>query len=530
MTPIPPLSLLRQGFDAAGFHWADCARRRGERRQRKNTRRKSGDCRRRGQRRSPIERRVRPGPGLPPDDLTRAASSLPAPAGPTDRRRLPRCNNLLLFPQDRERLWQQRRQAMGCGVRWGAYRRFEDAGSHVVEHRIACRTTCGTRGCPDCMRRRRDRVAARAAMDAGVFVTLTVSSNVMSCRDAWLSVGEWVSALCQSMRRVVREEGQRTIDVRPESQEDALASWVSGGIERRPPGPLQYSWVVEPHNSGWPHIHMLIGADRISVEWLRPEWQRIVGDEAANVDITPVDDAAGAIRYLTAYVTKARLTLDILAVMHRKRIFGTTMPVSVPRVVQWSEDETTTPDEAARQVRDPRMWGVNEGWRVDDSSHAGCAWWARSRRWEDVAIEMPARRVVSDGPFIFDAIAKLPAALRRLADPDAFVGRVLDVVHSGAGPASRLVPLVPDIERAPYAGRPGDGGVSFKPREWLINQATLAPQPRPNPPALAAVQSCHRDRCDCEDWRQGHLDGLAPICRHPESEPWNEARARRWAL
>lgn len=421
------------GVTEDGYYWIDSRRRRADRRRSKVRRDKGPDGRRVGERRSPRERRIRPGSSGILDAARVKSSAKADTSGPADRRRLPRSPLLVLHPKDRETLHAQRRAALSCGTRFAAFRRFEDAGSHAVEHRMAVRTSCGTRGCPDCMQDRRERIGYRAMFPAAIFATFTVSSAEWSCRDAWIQVGEWVSKLAQRIRQTARKPHQTVLRKTLAAQQLALENWIEGGTHRRGPGPVQYAWVVEPHASGWPHVHVLFGLDWIDYNWLRAEWKKIVRTERANVHCERVFEVEGACRYLTEYISKSILTLDILAVMHRRRIFGTTIPKVIDRIATWSREEETHADDAFRQASRPEDWGVNDGWKVDPSSYSGCALWSRTVSWQEIAQRLPTRRIVDDGPFVYDAVATLPPALRRLFDSAAFVGRTLDVTRSPQG-------------------------------------------------------------------------------------------------
>jgi hypothetical protein len=236
------------------------------------------------------------------------------------------------------------------------------------------------------------------------------------------------------MQRVrQRSRGKRCDELRKnlDANELAITNWETGGTHRRPPGPIQYAWVVEPHASGWPHIHLLIGVEYIDYNWLRDEWRKIVRTQSANVHCERVHDVEGACRYLSKYISKSVLTLDILAVMHRRRIFGTTIPTVVDKVAMWSVEKETHSDTAYHQAHCPRTWGINEGWQLHPESYTGCTVWSRSLEWSAIAKMLPERRILQEGPFVFDALSTLPPALARLLDPGAFLGRSVDIRRVG---------------------------------------------------------------------------------------------------
>lgn len=74
-------------------------------------------------------------------------------------------------------------------------------------------------------------------------------------------------------------------------------------IARRWPGEkMPFLAVFEKHKSGWPHLHLLIRARFIPVNWLREVWTEITG--SWNVNIRKIETVGQAAYYCAKYIGK----------------------------------------------------------------------------------------------------------------------------------------------------------------------------------------------------------------------------------
>jgi len=64
-----------------------------------------------------------------------------------------------------------------------------------------------------------------------------------------------------------------------------------------------YFYVIERHDSGEPHMHVLTRMPYIPQAWLSEQWEEITG--ASNVWIEQIKNPLRAMRYITKYLTKA---------------------------------------------------------------------------------------------------------------------------------------------------------------------------------------------------------------------------------
>jgi len=88
---------------------------------------------------------------------------------------------------------------------------------------------------------------------------------------------------------------------------------------------LEYAWVLEPHKSLYPHLHLtsnLLWIDRR--EWMA-KWREITGQDVQHLDVKRVHSTDGICYYIAKYVSKARLTPEILAIMFRRRLWASTL-------------------------------------------------------------------------------------------------------------------------------------------------------------------------------------------------------------
>lgn len=75
-------------------------------------------------------------------------------------------------------------------------------------------------------------------------------------------------------------------------------------LHRRLGRAVEFIGVVEPHRSGWPHVHVLLGA-YVPQGWLADAWRGVGGGRV--VDIRASKSLEKPARYLSKYLTKEML-------------------------------------------------------------------------------------------------------------------------------------------------------------------------------------------------------------------------------
>jgi hypothetical protein len=222
---------------------------------------------------------------------------------PVERRVRPRAASIALSPTERRSAHDLLERAAVCGSQCAVLsRQTVTGGSREV---MVMRMGCHARSCDRCMVRIREGHRSRVIGPWQQLLTLGVPSGEVTARVAWgeihRSIGKFVHYLRDSLR-----DGSN--DVR-----------VAGG------GKLEYAWVIEAHESGYPHVHMAH-----NLEWLDRgaairAWARATGLGVRGIHQERVRDKSGTSRYLVKYMTKARLTLDVLVLLAGKHLIGSTI-------------------------------------------------------------------------------------------------------------------------------------------------------------------------------------------------------------
>lgn len=121
---------------------------------------------------------------------------------------------------------------------------------------------------------------------------------------------------------------------------------------------LPFFVVVEEHQSGEPHFHVLLRAPYIPQKWLSAQWEQLTG--ARIVDIRPIRDARHAMFYVSKYLSK------------KPARFGTTKRFWHSRDWKIASDE---PQEERKTFSDPKLLKylslvtyrqvlISDGWTV----------------------------------------------------------------------------------------------------------------------------------------------------------------------
>jgi hypothetical protein len=215
-----------------------------------------------------------------------------------------RCSALVLNPEDRERAHWLIEARDRCGYAGAILSRVAKAtGCREV---LVIRLGCHARSCSPCMARLHRDVGHRVKGPWEQMCTLTIPSQDVGIRDAWLNFHSWIRKFTHALRDALR---LRSRHVR-----------VEGG------GKLEYAWVVEAHKSGWPHAHLVHNLAWLTNEWADEAWRRASGTNADFVHQREIKKKYEEHHYLEKYLTKAYLPVCVLSLIKGKHIFGSTIP------------------------------------------------------------------------------------------------------------------------------------------------------------------------------------------------------------
>lgn len=294
------------------------------------------------------------------------------------RRVRPRQPHLVLGDVEREECRRRIATAASCGTSFAAYRRFSVAPAGIREDRLVCQRFCGTRACEHCDEQIRLRECARVQGRWRQFVTLGVPAAHLSCRQAWFRIRRARALLFKRLERHVERPDAWAVRV---WDSDALFAWITRRATtqgRLRLSPLDYAWTLEPHQSGYPHLHFVLNTTFIHFGWLRKVWSECLGRNVRWIKVKDVWDSSGTCRYLSKYISKTTFTLDLCAVMYRQRLWGTSLPMPERKPAEWIEEAGTAPDAAKAQAERPDAWSAEDGFVVSGARAGRYATWSRT--------------------------------------------------------------------------------------------------------------------------------------------------------
>jgi len=299
-------------------------------------------------------------------------------------RERPRHEGLILGEVERQRAREMARRAEGCGTSYGAFRRYEVVTAGIQEHRLVVQKFCGTRACDRCDTAIRRRECARVAWGWTQFHTLGFPPWGLSVRQGWHRVRRARTLLIKRLEIALARGRDDVIRVSAEAVDRARAHRAQFLRERMRESKLEYAWCIEPHVSGFPHLHFVTNTEYISFRWLRAIWGECIGRVVQWSRTEEVWDPSGTCRYLSKYISKCTLSLDLCAVMYRQRLWGTSLPRAAGDAEAWIEEEGTENAEAAAQCDDNSNFAESSKW-----DHVGGSP-GKYRRWQRVwAVETP---------------------------------------------------------------------------------------------------------------------------------------------
>jgi hypothetical protein len=154
-------------------------------------------------------------------------------------------------------------------------------------------------------------------------------------------------------------------------------------------GTLDYAWCIEDHKSGYPHVHFVSTTKWLGYDWLRDLWARITGLGRSWCHVSPVKDPARARAYLTKYATKGRLSLDVLAIMFRRRIWTCTFQrpaiAEVEEPPKWFLERGISSEGARHEHLDSLTRQAPDGWRLKAAKCWSFSHFTRQWVWWEVS-------------------------------------------------------------------------------------------------------------------------------------------------
>jgi hypothetical protein len=315
-------------------------------------------------------------PDEPPDNVPASRHNLPK-IGP-DRRRPGKRRGLVVL-DDAARMMARHllERAERCRTRWMQMHRTIVQESGDVEERLICRQNCKTRGCEECEPKRRKRQCARVAGEYGLFFTLTLPQSHQTAADAWLGATPCVAVFLRELRREIAyaKDDKPRKTARGEAARDERKALARSRFDLA--GKLRYAWVLEPHVVGYPHIHMCVNLTYLSYDFVRELWSRACGVLWARINGRKVWNRDGVCRFLSKYISKGGLTLDILALLYRKRLWACTYPSKPKAESRWIPDTDKNSNIIEMECEQRETWGRDDGWKLESGQEQTYAIWRR---------------------------------------------------------------------------------------------------------------------------------------------------------
>ncbi len=258
----------------------------------------------------------RPGPATPKKRIRREAYQRARRRRLANKRR-PLDRGPDLTQRESARMQRNRERGALCGqYAQVLQRRLPAAG--VLAETLVIPLVCGLRRCPTCFERARKSARYRMEGPYRQFVTFTLSREGISRLHAWRHMSKWVGEL---MKRLAREADKGIWQCYAENCEKREPHEIVNSCGQK----LEYAWVIEPHETPWPHVHVAWSARYVCYDWLREQWREITGQDVEWTKTKEVYTVDGVCRYMTEYMTESVYTEDILAVLYRRRIWTSTV-------------------------------------------------------------------------------------------------------------------------------------------------------------------------------------------------------------
>jgi hypothetical protein len=186
------------------------------------------------------------------------------------------------------------------------------------------------------------------------FITLGVPHTYGTVKQAWQKITDDVGKLMHAIRRSHREERGLYIRVSKPGLKDVARQNEERSEGRRVIPDLQYAWCVEPHVSGYPHLHMILNTAYVDDAWLKNTWGEITNTVIRWSHRENVYSTRGVCRYLAKYIAKCVFTPDLACLMFGRRLHYSSLPLKWKPPEGWSVEYKQ--DQAfLRSMTDQRM-------------------------------------------------------------------------------------------------------------------------------------------------------------------------------
>lgn len=242
-----------------------------------------------------------------------------------------------------------------CGL---AHAQLERVDSDGMRHRMVMPLPCGHRACETCGPPMREAASRRMRHPWRSMITLTVPRTVSS-DDAWRSMSSWVSRWMAAWRR-----------------------WMQ---RNRPEESREYAWVLEDHQDGYPHVHIVLAASITGSrqrwmamrDWVWSSWRSVTGLECRRLKIEALRSGSATRAYITKYLSKASYQVWHYALIGRRRMWGTSLKATPAIPSGWRLERILTEQDspAASQEVAERM--IQAGWAREWTSESGVECWIR---------------------------------------------------------------------------------------------------------------------------------------------------------
>lgn len=320
-------------------------------------------------------------PGIGAARFLQGISSLAL--GPTcqtwhvDTRSSYRIADLALRDGDRDNARRLMEQAGACGSRFLRLRGWQEGPGYGWDLRMIAQTHCGTRYCEDCSERIRRRQIARVQGPWEMFITLTMPQAGIPKRWAWDHFYNARRIFLRELRRESNRRYQSTEGRTPNASAKLIAESLDAQERIIGPEKIEYAWAIEPHASGYPHLHLVLNLEWIDFGWSRKLWSKCLGVEDARIDGRKVWSVDGVCNYLAKYISKRRMSLDILAVIKGRRTWACTLINSLDEDAEWWPEDGQSEGNEQEAIDDREAWGADEGWESVAGKDGCYAIWRR---------------------------------------------------------------------------------------------------------------------------------------------------------
>lgn len=299
-----------------------------------------------------------------PDGWDHPAIHRPRSEGRPDRRVTPRHSGVLLSQVERARVREMTVRALGCRSQVVSLRRSVAGQGSVAEQRLVMAVPCGTRMCEPCDAERRKREAGRVQGHWRLFWTVGIPSGSHAAAASWREMGRWTTALFRELRRELASGAGENVRLEDEDRERVRVMNEALPEGKRKAAALQYAWCLEPHLSGWPHLHFVTNASFIRHSWFKALWGRIVGAQIRWAKYKTVKDQDGVCRYLSKYISKTTFSPDITSIMYRRRQWASTVPKPEVKRSGWTLEDETEGRDLFLETVEPDAVARSQGWTV----------------------------------------------------------------------------------------------------------------------------------------------------------------------